>query len=126
MFPFYTPWKRQKTLGFLTFSGGIERKHWPEMDKEAFQNFSWKKIILGYPTTLFEKSCHINTHYLWNKWRSHKCNLKNPKILFHNFYRVVHTLGSLPSAKCFGFLKNIVSVSTWKIKYNPFGNSMEL
>ena len=21
---FYTPWKRQKTFGFLTFSGGIE------------------------------------------------------------------------------------------------------
>ena len=31
VFPFYTPWKRQKTFGFLTFSGGIEREHWPEM-----------------------------------------------------------------------------------------------
>ena len=31
MFPFYTPWKRQKTFGFLTFSGGIESEHWPEM-----------------------------------------------------------------------------------------------
>ena len=31
MFPFYTPWKRQKTFGFLTFSGGIEREYWPEM-----------------------------------------------------------------------------------------------
>ena len=31
MFPFYTPWKRQKTFDFLTFSGGIEREHWPEM-----------------------------------------------------------------------------------------------
>ena len=28
MFHFYTPWKRQSTSGFLTFSGGIEMKHW--------------------------------------------------------------------------------------------------
>ena len=25
---FYTPWKRQKTKGFLTFSWGIEMWHW--------------------------------------------------------------------------------------------------
>ena len=25
---FYTPWKCQKTFGFLTFSGGIEMWHW--------------------------------------------------------------------------------------------------
>ena len=25
---FYTPWKRQKTFGFLTSSGGIEMWHW--------------------------------------------------------------------------------------------------
>ena len=31
MFPFYTHWKHQKTLGFLVFSGGIKWKHWPEM-----------------------------------------------------------------------------------------------
>ena len=24
MFPFYTPWKQQKTFGFLVFSGGME------------------------------------------------------------------------------------------------------
>ena len=28
---FCTPWKRQKTFGFLTFSGGIEMWHWTEM-----------------------------------------------------------------------------------------------
>ena len=28
---FYTPWKRQKTFGFLTFSGGIEMWHWTKM-----------------------------------------------------------------------------------------------
>ena len=28
---FYTPWKRQKTKGFLTFSGVIEMWHWTKM-----------------------------------------------------------------------------------------------
>ena len=28
MFHFYTPWKHQKTGGFLMFSGGIEVQHW--------------------------------------------------------------------------------------------------
>ena len=32
MFHFYTPWKRQKTSGILTFSGGIELEHWFKMD----------------------------------------------------------------------------------------------
>ena len=27
MFFLYTPWKRHKTKGFLTFSGGIEMEH---------------------------------------------------------------------------------------------------
>ena len=28
---FYTPWKLQKTKGFLMFSGGIEIRHWAKM-----------------------------------------------------------------------------------------------
>ena len=31
IFHFYTPWKSQKTKGFLTFSWGIEIIYWPEM-----------------------------------------------------------------------------------------------
>ena len=31
MFHFYTPWKIQKTNGFLKFSGGIEMNHWAEI-----------------------------------------------------------------------------------------------
>ena len=27
----YAPWKRQKTIGFLTFSGSIEKWHWTKM-----------------------------------------------------------------------------------------------
>ena len=28
---FYTPWKRQKIKGFLTFSGGIQMERWAKM-----------------------------------------------------------------------------------------------
>ena len=28
---FYTPWKRQETFGFLTFSGGMEMWHWTKI-----------------------------------------------------------------------------------------------
>ena len=31
MFSFDTPWKHQKTFGFLVFSGGIKLENWPEM-----------------------------------------------------------------------------------------------
>ena len=31
MFHFYTAWKRRKSLGFLTFSGGIKMEYWFEM-----------------------------------------------------------------------------------------------
>ena len=37
VFPFYTRWKHQKTRGFVTFSGGIEGEHWPEMGKSLFE-----------------------------------------------------------------------------------------
>ena len=33
MIYFYTPWKRQKTFGFLTFSEGIEMEYRPKMDQ---------------------------------------------------------------------------------------------
>ena len=32
MIHFYTPWKRQNTFGFLTFSGGIEMNHMAKME----------------------------------------------------------------------------------------------
>ena len=31
MFPFYTPWKYQKTFGLMVFSGRLKWEHWPEM-----------------------------------------------------------------------------------------------
>ena len=33
---FYTPWKHQKTKGFLMFPGVIERHQWHEMGYGAF------------------------------------------------------------------------------------------
>ena len=37
MFYFYIPWKRQKTIGFLMFSGGIEMEHWAKMAESSSQ-----------------------------------------------------------------------------------------
>ena len=34
MFPFHSPWKHQKTEGFLGFSGGVKSEHWPEMGQQ--------------------------------------------------------------------------------------------
>ena len=31
MFFSYTSWKHEKLRSFLSFSGGIEKEHWPEM-----------------------------------------------------------------------------------------------
>ena len=45
MLPFYTPWKRQKTTGFPTFSEGIERKHWPEMGEDLYSAILYSAIF---------------------------------------------------------------------------------
>ena len=37
MLHFFTPWKRQKIFGFLTFSGGMEMKHWTEIGQHHFK-----------------------------------------------------------------------------------------
>ena len=33
MFPFYTPWKQQKSKVFLVFSGDIKLEHWNSSQK---------------------------------------------------------------------------------------------
>ena len=38
MFHFYTPWKRQKTRDFWSFSGGIETERWPKWVKKRVKN----------------------------------------------------------------------------------------
>ena len=41
MFHFYTPWNRQKTIGFLTFLGGIEIERWYE--NAQYKRQFWNK-----------------------------------------------------------------------------------
>ena len=50
MSPFYTPpphpRKQQNTSGFLTFLGGEEREHWPQMGlKEKIRNNGKKNWV---------------------------------------------------------------------------------
>ena len=54
MFPFYTSWKHQKTIGFLVFSGDIKWEHWPEM---------------GSPI-----SCLSRFLYLLKTWENVRCS----------------------------------------------------
>ena len=42
---FYTPWKYQKTFGFLMFSRGLQREQWFEMDKWVKTLCLWIKIF---------------------------------------------------------------------------------
>ena len=36
IFSFYTPWKQQKTFGFLVFSRGVKWEYWPEMGYKVY------------------------------------------------------------------------------------------
>ena len=66
---FYSPWKRQKTIGFLTFSGGIEMWHWTKMGLknsmngyDALSRTSWFYCfleIVKVTTLVFGNSCEI-------------------------------------------------------------------
>ena len=42
---FYTPWKHQKTRGFLKFSGNTERKQWHEMGYNSIVETSWEFVL---------------------------------------------------------------------------------
>ena len=48
MFYFCTPWARQKTRGFLTFSGDLEMEHWCELFKNFKPFFAFAKLKLVY------------------------------------------------------------------------------
>ena len=41
MFNFYIPLKRQKTKGFLTFSGDTEMEHWDKMGLKFKKNYTY-------------------------------------------------------------------------------------
>ena len=46
MFPFYTPWKHQKTNDFLIFSDGIKWEDWPIVIHEKLFSLSILKALL--------------------------------------------------------------------------------
>ena len=46
---FYTPWKHQKTFGFLTFSGGIEMWHWTKMVNQIIISVSTARFCFSIP-----------------------------------------------------------------------------
>ena len=52
MFHFYSPWKRHKTFGFLTFSGGIEMEHWSKMLHQFTINKKMKHKFINYSTLI--------------------------------------------------------------------------
>ena len=47
---FYTPWKSQKTFGFLTFSGGIEMWQWTKMGYWPWLHWRFVKPLSANPT----------------------------------------------------------------------------
>ena len=47
MFHLYTPWKHQKTFGFLTFSGGVGMEYWA---KTSLELTSSEKIAAFFAT----------------------------------------------------------------------------
>ena len=94
---FYTPWKHHKTIGFLTFSDGIEMWHWTNMVTTGAhkgellilmkRNF---KINLEHKLLLPIMGCHILKDLSWSWlrkemfWRqqwSHKIFTKCPFLL---------------------------------------------
>ena len=60
MFHFYAPpWKRQKTRVLLTFSGGIEMEHWPEILLKVQHNIP--HIYVVFYLYLFACICQLRT-----------------------------------------------------------------
>ena len=61
---FYTPWKHQKTRGFLMFPRGIEKDKWHEMGWGFLErcNIAWedfKTIVFRYFETVSERLYHL-------------------------------------------------------------------
>ena len=55
VFYLYTPWKRQKTKGFLTFSGGLEMEHWIDA-----RHLNLNKDTVS-ETQMFTQQCSVFT-----------------------------------------------------------------
>lgn len=52
-FHYFSPWKNQVTRGFLMLSGGVERKHWPEIGYFLMGNLRHSLLVrYSLPMTL--------------------------------------------------------------------------
>ena len=60
---FYTPWKHQKTRGFLMLSGGVERDHWYEMGYTVILRI---KFLIELRQILVLVAWIRNDTYNWN------------------------------------------------------------
>ena len=59
MILFYTSWKYQKTSGFLTFSGGLEGEHRPQMVKHIEHNLVYSSMLTLYMFLPAGTICYI-------------------------------------------------------------------
>ena len=62
MFVFYTPWKHQKSLGFLVFSENISWEHWRKIGRHQPER---QKLILHSIFLLFTKKSGSAEVQLW-------------------------------------------------------------
>ena len=81
MFHFYTPWKRQKISGFLTFSGGTEIENWFEMDYNC--GFKTSNVTQKELSEMLYKS----------SYSSKFCNIHRKKLVLESFFNEVAVLG---------------------------------
>ena len=81
MFHFYTPWKRQKISGFLTFSGGTEIENWLEMDYNC--GFKTSNVTQKELSEVLYKS----------SYSSKFCNIHRKKLVLESFFNEVAVLG---------------------------------
>ena len=85
MFHFHTPYKREKTSAFLTFSGGIEREYWLHMGLVSTNKTSknWYrhnyKIVQQQHANWSQRKPHQSS-LTTRKW---KCIMKNQKKKNH-------------------------------------------
>ena len=79
--PFYTPWKRQKISGFLTFSGGTEIENWFEMDYNC--GFKTSNVTQKELSEMLYKS----------SYSSKFCNIHRKKLVLESFFNEVAVLG---------------------------------
>ena len=75
---FYSPWKHQKTRGFLMFSEGIERDLWHEMGLSehfsgpilfTFERFQWDSVLIFFRFFKYFVSKDLRAAIRWCSWK---------------------------------------------------------